>query len=615
MLKKGTAHTKSLSIRFQFIFFFTLFVIVVCSAISIVFLRETSRVATHIFTDQGLLIVESTAALIDGDKFQALTQSLDESDPWYGEVQEKMYGLKRNSRAEYLYTMAAAPGRDNTFLFIIDGSSTPDDEENFSSLGTEEDISEYDRAFFKTLELKTAQPGDLTYQDDWGWMISIYAPIFNSQGEDVGIIGCDFNAEELHNIIVSQIGKGIVLSLVFILLGFLLMSIFLRMIFVPLKQINASMEEVAAGEGDLTVTIPAMKHNEVGTLAVNFNLFAGKLREIMRAISRSVRELTANAESLSGQAAVMAKSLENIFTSIEEIRDQAREQNAKAKTSYDGVKQIEDRIDGLEDMLSRQLRAVEQSSASINEMTASIQLVSDNINRVTVRYEQLVKNTKSGKENQRETGGCVAQIVKQTENLIDANMAITKIAAQTNLLSMNAAIEAAHAGAAGRGFAVVAEEIRGLSETAAEQSKTIKGHVHEIQETVKLIVAASEKSSRSFESIDTDIGDLNGMISEVRSAMSEQGSGIQEILKAVRDINESAQAITAAAGEMKNDSGPVFAGIDDLVKNTALILEHTELSLQRSNEMKEVSAQVLDVAGRNGAGAQDVSTIVGQFKI
>ena len=615
MLKKSTVHAKNLSIRFKFIFFFTLFVITICSVISLVFLRETAGVAIKIFTEQGQPLIKKTAALIDGDKFQALTQSLDASDPWYEEVREQMYALKLDSGAEYLYTMAAVPDQENIFMFIIDGSAAPEDEENFSPLGSEEDVSEYDNAFFKTLELKNFQSSGLTGDESWGWMISLYTPIFNSRGEDVGIIGCDFDAEDLHNIIISHIVKGIILSVIFIMAGLVLMVVFLRMIFIPLKKVSGSLEEIAAGEGDLTVTIPAMKHNEVGALALSFNLFTGKLREIMRAITISVKELTGNAESLSGQAAVMTKSLENIFSGIEGIRNQAQDQNRKAKITYDGVKHIEDRIDGLEDMLSRQLQAVEQSSASINEMTASIQSVTDTINRVTLRYEQLVKNAKSGKGNQQETGVCIARIVKQTENLTDANTAINKIAARTNLLSMNAAIEAAHAGGAGKGFAVVAEEIRSLSETATEQSKTIKQHIYEIQETVKLIVAASEKSSLSFDSIDTDIGDLNDILDEVQTAMSEQNAGIQEILGAVRDINESTQAITTAAGEMKKSSIPVFMGIDDLVKNTELILDHTEVSLQRSNSMKDIANQVLEVAGRNGVNAQDVLRVVEKFKI
>jgi methyl-accepting chemotaxis protein len=615
MRKKNAAQKKDVSLRFRFIFFFTLFVIVICSTITVVFLRQTTATAMEIFSEQGLPLLERTSALIDGDKFQNLAQSLDPSDPWYGETQGRMYDLKLNSGCEYLYTMAPVPGQRDVYMYIIDGSSTPDDEESFSPLGTEENIAGYDAAFFRTIETQKTQSGDLAYQDGWGWMISIYAPIFNSRGEMAGITGCDFDAEKLHAIIIFQIVKGLTLSAVFIAAGLLLMFIFLRMIFMPLKEVNGFMEKIAAGGGDLTVTIPAVKNNEVGALAISFNLFAGKLREIMKAIGISVKELTANAENLSGQAAGMTEALENIFSGIKGVRDQAQEQNTKAQTTYDGVKHIEQRIDGLEEMLSKQLHAVEQSSASINELTASIQSVADNINRVSLRYEQLVENAKSGKQNQQETGNCIGRIVKQTENLTDANTAINKIAARTNLLSMNAAIEAAHAGEAGKGFAVVAEEIRNLSETATEQSKTIKQHIYEIQETVKLIVAASNKSTHSFDSIDTDIGDLNSMISEAQSAMSEQNTGIQEILSAIRDINESAQAITAAAGEMKNDSVPVFAGIDDLVKNTRLILEHTEVSIQRTNEMKKTSKQVLDVAGRNGVNAQDVQHVVERFKI
>jgi methyl-accepting chemotaxis protein len=606
---------KRQSIKLRFIFFFSIFVFAICSTITIVFSRETIEVATEIFIEQGLPLVEKTLVLIDGDKFRALTQSLDASDPWYGEIQKQMHDLKLSSGSEYLYAIAPVSGQQDVYMYIIDGSSTPDDKEMFSPLGTEENIAGYDAAFFRTIETKKTQFSDLAYQEGWGWMISIYTPVLDSRREAVGIIGCDFSAEKLHSIIISQIIKGIILSVVFIAIGLLLMFIFLRMIFIPLKKVSDYMEEIAAGEGDLTVTIPAGKDNEVGTLAAGFNLFVGKLREIMKTIDRSIRELTANAGNLSGQTAEMTEALGNIFTGVEGIRNQAREQNVRAKNTYDGVKVIEQRIDGLEERLSRQLHAVEESSASINEMTASIQSVTDNVNRVTSRYEQLVKNAKSGKENQRETGNCINQIVKQTENLINANAAINKIAAQTNLLSMNAAIEAAHAGDAGRGFAVVAEEIRSLSETATEQSKTIKQHIQEIQETVKLIVTASDKSARSFDGIDADIGDLNDMISEVQTAMSEQNTGIQEILSAVREINESAQAITTAARDMKNDSVPVFAGIDDLVKNTRLILEHTEISIQRTNEMKKVSGQMLDVAERNGVNAQDVQRIVERFKI
>jgi methyl-accepting chemotaxis protein len=605
--------TKNNSLEIRFTIFFTAFVVIICSTITFISLRQTITVAMDIFTDQGMPLVNKTSALINGDKFQALVRSGDPDDPWYLETQREMLLLKEASGATFLYTMAEM--RDMTWMFVIDGSSTMDDGENFSPLGTEEDVSGYDRAFFGTLNTQETQISDITFQEGWGWLISIYAPIKNSAGETVGIIGCDYQAEELRNILIRQIFSRVLISVIFIAAGFVLEFIFLRMIFVPLRQVSLHMEEIAEGEGDLTISIPPMGNNEVGHLASDFNRFTGKLREIMKTIDGSVKELTSNAVGLQGEAAGMEEALEEIFAGMGSIRDQARNQNDQAQTTYDGIKLIERRINGLEEMLSKQLSAVHQSSASIHEMTASIQSVAENINRVGARFEQLVKNAKSGKENQRETGDCVYKIVQQIENLIQANSAINKIAAKTNLLSMNAAIEAAHAGEAGRGFAVVAEEIRNLSETATGQSKIIKGYIGEIQETIQRIVGAAERSGASFDNIDTDITDLSGMIAEVQTAMDEQNTGIQEILHAVQDIDESARSINSEASGMKNDSVPVFAGIDELVKNTGRILEHTEMSIRQTEEMKQAAKQVLAVASRNGTNAQDVLHIVERFKI
>jgi methyl-accepting chemotaxis protein len=594
---------------------FTAFVVAICSVITFLSLRQTITVASKIFTGQGLPIIERAIKIIDGDKFQALSQSLDPNDPYYEETRQKLLEIKESTNCEFLYTMSPVPSKPDIWLFIIDGSCSPDDEEIFSPIGSEEEIVSYDPAFLRTAETGQIQASRLDHQEGWGWMVSVYAPIINSRGNVVGILGCDFEGEELHSIIIGQIIRGILLSALFIVLGLALEFIFLRMIFIPLAKINAPMEEIAAGEGDLTISIPPMTRHEIGYLAACFNQFVGKLRDIMKTIDAAVKELTGNVNSLTTEAQALKAALGNILTGIEGIRDQAKDQDTRAKTTFDGVKHIEERIDGLKSLLAKQTGAVEQSSASINEMTASIQSVSENVNKVSRRYEQLVENAKSGKTNQEETTKCIATIVKQTENLIEANTVINQIAARTNLLSMNAAIEAAHAGEAGRGFSVVAEEIRNLSETSTGQSRTIKQHIQEIQETIKLIVMASEKSNLSFDNIDTDINDLTGMISEVQSAMSEQTIGIEEILNAVRDMSDSAQFINTEAGEMKKDSVPVFGGIDELVKKTELILQYAETSLSRVEEMKQNTESVLEVAGRNDANVNDVRLIVEKFKI
>jgi methyl-accepting chemotaxis protein len=613
MVNEKVQSRLSHSIKFRFILFFIIFFIAMCAIITAISLRQTIRVAVTIFAGQGAPIVQKTFDLIDGDKFEALAQSPDPRSPFYETVRRKMLEIKQTSNCQYLYTMAKVS--DTVYMYIIDGSAPPDDDENFSALGAQEDVSGYDSAFFKTMETGTGQISSLTYQGEWGWVISMYLPIKNSRGTVVGIIGCDFEGEPLRALIIREIIRQTLVSIFFILIGILMIALFSRLIFVPLQRVSGPMQEIAAGEGDLTISIPVIKSDEMGILAGNFNKFVEKLREIMGNIMLSVNELTGSSEQLRKEAADLLEALGTIFKGIEEIRDQAQNQNIQAQISYDGVKQIEMRIDGLGDMLSTQLAAVEESSAAINQMTANIQSMTDNITHVSRRYEQLMKNAGAGREQQIETGNSISRIVEQTENLIEANTAINKIAARTNMLAMNAAIEAAHAGAAGRGFSVVAEEIRGLSETATEQSKSIREHIREIQNTVNLIVLASDKSAASFNSINADIEEVNNMIVEVHTAMSEQNTGIQEILAAVRDISDSAHSIHTAAGEMKDQSRPVFAGIDDLVKKTGVILEHSELSIGQTAEIRKLAGRVTQIADKNSSDTGNVLRIVKKFKI
>jgi methyl-accepting chemotaxis protein len=357
------------------------------------------------------------------------------------------------------------------------------------------------------------------------------------------------------------------------------------------------------------------KSDEIGLLAANFNRFVETLKGIMVTINQSVQELTANAEHLRGQASEVISSMETIFSGVAEIRDKARDQNSRAVNTYEGTKRIERRIDSLENLITAQHQAVEKSSSSINQMTANIYSVTENMNQISQRYSQLVDNSKTGKEQQVKTRDSISQVVNQIEDLIKANSAITRIAAQTNLLAMNAAIEAAHAGTSGLGFAVVAEEIRNLSITATAQSGTIKQFINEIQNTLGVIVSASEHSMLSSDTISGNIEALNGMITGISGAMTEQNTGVAEIIAAIGAVSCSAESISTAADEMKQDSVPVFAEIDELVKNTGAILEFSESSMKQTEAVMKAADLVLKIADQNGGNAGEVKMIVGTFKI
>jgi hypothetical protein len=210
---------KSRSLKSSFTIFFILFVIAVYSIVITTSLQQLVGITETIGYELGGPILEETAAMIDGDSFEALAASLNPRDPYYETARRAMLNIKEDSGCIYLYTMA--PAGETTFRYIIDGSAPPDDKEHFSPLGTEEDISSYLEPVLRTMETKTQHVSSLDFNTQWGWVVSIYAPILNSAGAAVGVIGCDFKAEQIYTRLWSQIIRQLILSAVFIVIGFI----------------------------------------------------------------------------------------------------------------------------------------------------------------------------------------------------------------------------------------------------------------------------------------------------------------------------------------------------------------------------------------------------------
>jgi methyl-accepting chemotaxis protein len=184
-------------------FFILFFFIAIFGVFVITSVLQVSTVTRFVCSRIGLPVVNQVIELIDGDAFEELSRSLDSQDPYYENTRKKMLEIKQTINCRFLYTMS--PVNPSVYRYIIDGSSTPDDTENFSPLGTEEDISAYDQAFFATLRTRETQLGTIDLNETWGNLISVYAPILNSRGEAVGIIGCDLEADTIVAWIKNQV--------------------------------------------------------------------------------------------------------------------------------------------------------------------------------------------------------------------------------------------------------------------------------------------------------------------------------------------------------------------------------------------------------------------------
>jgi methyl-accepting chemotaxis protein len=229
-IDKESRERRVVSLKFRVTLFFIMFFAAIVGIFVITSVLQVSTVTQFVCSRLALPLVNQTVELIDGDAFEALSKSLDSRDPYYEETRQKMLEIKTRGNSLYLYTMA--PVNASVYRYIIDGSAPPEDEDHFSPLGTEEDITYYDEAFFRTLRTKTIQWGSIDRNEEWGDLMSAYAPILNSSGHMVGVIGCDLEADAVIKWIKTQVLWQLGAVAAFVILG---LAVYLSL----LKKIDA----------------------------------------------------------------------------------------------------------------------------------------------------------------------------------------------------------------------------------------------------------------------------------------------------------------------------------------------------------------------------------------
>jgi Methyl-accepting chemotaxis protein len=198
----------------------------------------------------------------------------------------------------------------------------------------------------------------------------------------------------------------------------------------------------------------------------------------------------------------------------------------------------------------------------------------------------------------------IQEISRESEGLLEINSVMENIASQTNLLSMNAAIEAAHAGEAGKGFAVVADEIRKLAESSSEQSKTIGTVLKKIAESIKKITGSTDNVLARFESIDSGVRTVSQQEENIRNAMEEQSEGSKQLLQSAGGLNELTQNVKSGSEEMLNGSQEVMKESHNLEKVTQEITggmnemasgaDQINVAVHNVNEMTQKNREAID---------------------
>ena len=342
----------------------------------------------------------------------------------------------------------------------------------------------------------------------------------------------------------------ILFSILLALMAVILSVLVSRLVSSPLKKLHKATLELTSGSADLTKRIKLNSLREINSLADGFNAFTEKVQNIVSGIHSSKNHLTEVGEELHASTEETVTAINQIADNVQRVRQDITKQTNSVTETVGAVNQIASNILSLENMIENQSTQVTGASSSIEEMLANISSVNNSIEQMTNSFDTFSDDIKLGNEKRSELNQKLVEIEKQSVMLHEANQVIASIANQTNLLAMNAAIEAAHAGSAGKGFSVVADEIRKLSETSSKQSRTIRDQLSKIHTSIENVVTVSEDSSKVFEDISREIQTTNVLVHQIQAAMTEQTIGSQQIGEALRSVNDSTFEVKTASKEV-----------------------------------------------------------------
>ncbi len=601
------------SIKRQFVLIFSSFVLVSIVLISFQASRSVSSVGFTCALDQARPVVERATRIIDGDQFERIAGELNPDDEEAEKTRLELLNLATATGCKYLFTMARA--KDGTFFYVIDGSCDPSDEENFSPMGTIEDISTWGDAPLNAFNNGKIDNSEIENQDGWGWQVSVYGPIKNSSGKTVGIIGCDYDVAKIIGLTKKYLTRTIITGLAYVLLGGLLMYFFSSFMFGSIKKVSSAMEMISRGSADLTQRIPEQKNIEVGSLAKNCNKVIQRLSDFVKELQAQAQTLKGSSEGLSSRMESHIQNIDFASDGITEIGTQISSQTEKINNVFESVEKFDGEISNLNKKIHDQSAAIVQSSSAIEEISANIQQVNRHVEIISNEFSNLVEQAVQGNKIQNDVSEKIESIARQSENLEEANSAIAGIAEQTNLLAMNAAIEAAHAGDLGKGFSVVADEIRALAETSASQSKAISELLADISKAISEIVDSSKLSSKAFETVGSKISQVDDMMREIRLGMDEETSGVRNILETVKVIDGTTNAITEASRSMREESRKISAKVTEL-KDTAMLTH--EKSAEVSTNMIDINSgaeEASEASARNIQAAGRIVEMIEEFKV
>ena len=429
-----------------------------------------------------------------------------------------------------------------------------------------------------------------------GWTVIISAP----KGEFMGA--------------VNALRISIFITAISILLISLVIVYFIARAMVrPVQNSIPVLEKIA--DGDFTVRLPVRGNNEITCMFEHLNETISKIGISIKQVGVNSNTMEEIGTELASNMTETASAVHQISANIDGVKQQALSQAASVTETAATIEEIIRTIKQLNGSIENQAASVAESSSAIEQMVGNIASITQTLGKTDDVIKTLASATADGKETIVNSNSVTQRIAEESGGLLEASNVIQHIASQTNLLAMNAAIEAAHAGEAGKGFAVVADEIRKLAEESSTQGKTITSTLKVLSGEIEALSTSSKTAEEKFNAIFALSEQVKTMSQNLMEAMREQENGSREVLNAIRDINTVTNQVNDGSAEMLRGGENVALEMQKLDELTRIITdsmnEMASGAVQISNAVQEVN----EISQKNKESIKNLSAEVGKFKV
>lgn len=399
--------------------------------------------------------------------------------------------------------------------------------------------------------------------------------------------------------------------------GFITLPLIILVLYQLRKRFTITIQQIddLRQKGDLATRLNIGTFDDFGKIMTSMNKLMDFLQISLNTLKNESGSVGAAADELLLITDNSSTSMDMIVNSFEEMHKQNAEKDALLESAKNNIYKLNEDASKVSATMQEQAIAEEQNADAISQMAENTNQINELIKQAKQLSKNLSDSSEAGSAEVQKTELVINSVSEKSKQMSEVIQVIQQVASQTNLLAMNAAIEAAHAGEAGQGFSVVADEIRKLAESTQSQAKSIKDLIIEITKAIQNGSSSMKDTKAMFYKIQEEIGTQTEVVENIAQTMEIQSTGTEEILSTTNKISQNILSVNELIKNQANYTGQITEGIKDVVELSGKIDGSMNVSLGILKDFSQSISIVNEKAQANQKSVQTINDELGKFEL